>query len=346
MISYGINITNSDDPLQKTTIELLARKIVYPPADLQEKVSYLRKLKLIEYQQYQRLKLQLPYFCCALFHPSLRKKENFYSISCFVIDLQDTLEEEYNKQDILNKLKQDPRVHFIYSPVGGDGLRILFSLHEPCYDPGLFVYFYKTFVRKFATSHQLERVIDWRIPDITDAFLLSVDPAAWLASDPQTIDMSKYIGDDDPEAIMDDVKYFDTRAKKVKKEVGLSDRNLNPLSDEKRIWIRKKLNPNYRTRVSHDKVDLHLFQDLMLHIEEELARNGIRVVFCQNISHGMQVHVVYQDNPEQWAELNIFRDKKRCSVLNAFKTKSNRELADKVSLIILRYMNEKMESSY
>lgn len=333
MISYGICITQANDPLQKTSVQSIASKIMHPPIELEEKINYLRQLKTIDNKQYQRLKVELPYFCCGLFHPPFRRKEYFYSISSFVVDLDHLSDAGIERSNLFDTLKQDPHVQLIFTSPGGDGLKVLFPLQEACTDAGLFSYFYKSYVRKFASKYHLENVVDWKVHDVTRAHFLSIDHGAWFASHALGIDIQQYVSVDDLEKMNDDAKYFDEKAKEIQAS---DDSDSIMLTDDTLTWIRQRLNPNYKPRRQNDlPYQPPELLKVMPYIIERLAQEGIQVIGTKDIQYGKQIRVMARD---YWAELNIFYGKKGFSIVKTTKTGSNKELAELVFQLLDSYL--------
>lgn len=97
MISFGLNLIQVNDPLHKMELEILLSKIKNPKAEFLARIDQLRRIKDMNENQYKQLKVGLPYFCCSLFNPPYRKKENFSSISLFTLDFDNFSDSLLNK---------------------------------------------------------------------------------------------------------------------------------------------------------------------------------------------------------------------------------------------------------
>src|SRR5690625_4152201 len=161
MLTFGMAIHRSNDPLQKVKIETVAKKIKMPKPEFVSRINQLRKIRMIDEKQYKRLKISLPYFCCGIFNPGFRRKENFAAINFFTIDLDHFSEKHLSKENITKKLMQEKQVRLLFTSPGGDGLKAVFQLKEACTDAGQFSHFYKAFSRDLAKRYGLEKVIDW-----------------------------------------------------------------------------------------------------------------------------------------------------------------------------------------
>jgi len=95
-----------------------------------------------------------------------------------MIDLDHFDRSELDLPATAERLRADDRVLMGFISPGGDGLKLMFQLEEPCFDSGIYSLFYKAFVQHFAREHQLEAVIDLRTHDVTRACFLSIDPGA------------------------------------------------------------------------------------------------------------------------------------------------------------------------
>ena len=73
----------------------------------------------------------------------------------------------------------DDRIFMAFVSPGGDGLKLVFRLDQPCMDPKQFSDFYKAFAHAFGERHGLSAYLDFRTADATRACFLSHDPEAY-----------------------------------------------------------------------------------------------------------------------------------------------------------------------
>jgi len=204
---------------------------------------------------------------------------------------------------------------------GGDGLKLMFRLEEPCFDPGLYSLFYKAFVQHFAREHQLEPVIDLRTHDVTRACFLSVDPGAWFHPEARPVVLGQYFDPSAPDA----EREIHRAQKKLEEEAVVpAPETKEPLSDEVLVAIKQKLNPNYRPRKKKQAYVPPELEKVMPRIEERFAELGITLQEPEPIHYGKKLRV---QAGEHWAEVNVFFGKRGFSVVKTTKSGSKAELA-------------------
>ena len=103
-IYVGKSITQANDPLIKLSLEELIRKIQQPKIEFQNRIQQLRITASLDVNRYRTLKKELPYFTCGSFYPVYRKKENFSSISLFVLDLDHLHQHEIDTEVFIPEL--------------------------------------------------------------------------------------------------------------------------------------------------------------------------------------------------------------------------------------------------
>lgn len=332
MLQFGKNITQIDDPLQKVTVERIFLGIAEPKESLRKQVERLRMVRAMDGKQYARLKKQLPYFVCGNFHPPYRRKENFAAIECFIVDLDHFEEAGRDRREVAEKLKKDGRLMLQFTSPGGDGLKLLFMLAEKCFDPGLYAYFYKSFLQSLAREYGLEKVIDWRTHDVTRACFLSIDPEAYYNPIPDPVILGNYFDAADPDAQREVAQ----TQKEMREQAPLTPApKKEELSDEVLVQIKQKLNPNFRPKKKRDAYVPPELIEVMPKVEKALEEVGIKLVSSESIQYGKKLRVAAGDH---WAELNIFFGKKGFSVVKTTKSGSREELADMAHQILYEFL--------
>ena len=205
MLYFGLNITQPDDELRKIPVERVFQGIARPKDNLRQQVERLRMVRTMDAKQYARLKKQLPYFVCGSFHPPYRRRENFAAIQYFVIDLDHFEQAQLSRREVAERLCQDSRLLLLFTSPGGDGLKLLFKLTAPCFDPGLYALFYKAFLQALALQYQLEKVIDTRTHDTTRACFFSVDPHAYFNPQAESVALEQFFDASLPDAQREEV---------------------------------------------------------------------------------------------------------------------------------------------
>ncbi|RMF24981.1 MAG: virulence protein E [Bacteroidetes bacterium] len=331
MIQFGRNITAPGDRLEKISLERLFAGIQRPKPEFRDRIERLRFVKTLDERRYRDLKKQLPYFVCGLFHPPVRRKENFAAIECFVLDLDHLEKEDRNLETVRAKLQALPEVCLLFQSPGGDGLKVLFRLKERCTDAALFSAFYKLFAARFATAHHLLDALDTRTHDVTRACFLSYDPKAHFRPDALPIDLPAYLPDSD----------FDKAQKSVKE----AEKTLQGAQPAKPAGpdadalerIKERLNPGRRKPKPKDVILSPEVESALEVLTRRLPEFEMELIDSRPINYGRQVRV---RAAQLWAEINIFYGKKGYKIVRTTKTGSNRELAELAAEAIGRILDE------
>lgn len=323
MLQFGRAITQSGDTLQKINLSRLYLGISKPKQAFRDLIEQLRLVRSIDEKEYKKLKKQLPYFVCGIFHPPIRRKEHFAQAQYFILDI-DHLETANLSIDVLKEnLKQLPQVTLLFKSPSGDGLKVLFQLTETCSDQALFSAFYKLFAQQFAEKNGLTQVLDYRTSDVTRACFLSYDPDAYFNSDSQPIDMRQYIPELNFERIEKDLKAVETLVKKT--QLSQQKAPSNELATEVLQKIKSKLNPNYRKRQPKQHFVPPQVDEAIENMGANLADFNLQIIETHPISYGRKVKLA---SDGLWAEVNIFYGKKGYKVIPTTKTGSHRQLAE------------------
>lgn len=335
MITYGISLTQLNDPLQKIELDKVVKKIKNPSPEFVARIAQLRRIKELNAKQYSQLKTGLPYFCCGIFNPPYRKKENFASITAFTLDFDHFAGSDLEKDDVFKKLTADQHLRLLFTTPGGDGLKALFELKEPCSDMGKYTHFYKTLARQFVEKYQLEKVIDWVTHDATRATFFSADKEAWDNPIALPVAMTDFISEEPGSDFMQLEKAFDKAARDNKPEgESISDHapDMHTLQH-----IKQKLNPQYRPKKEKQIYVPPALTEALPLIEEALSAEGIKIAGIVSINYGKQIKVSFN---KYWAELNVFYGSRGFSIVRTTKTGSHAELGELAYQIVDTVLNE------
>lgn len=322
MLSFGLNIQAPGDPLQKTSIEAIARKIIQPSPEFAARIQQLRQIRIIDEKQYRRQKTTLPYFCCGIFSPPVRRKENFAALTCFTLDFDHFSAEGIAKEAAIKKLTELPELQLLFTTPGGDGLKALFRLGESCTDAGLYTCFYKAFATHIALSCGLQKVIDPVTHDVTRAVFFSADPQAYFNANATAVQIKDFISEDQGAGLTAVEAAFDDLVKS--NPLPLNAASGAP-DDAALALIKQKLNPAYRPKKEKIAVAPEAIDAILQTIEAELNRYEIGVKGSRPISYGRQLTV---QMGRYTAELNVFYGKRGFTVVRTTKTGTNAELAN------------------
>jgi hypothetical protein len=331
MLQLGQNITSANDPLKKIENEVLFRMVGQPGGDLQSKINQLRTVAGIQPQRYQALKKMLPYVTCGIFHPAYRRLENFASIDCFILDLDHLSEKELMPLQLKEKLKSDPNIQLAFTSPGNNGLKLLFTLEKKCYDRHQFSMFYKLFVRQFSAKHGLDQVVDKVTSDATRACFLSVDAEAWF--NPQAlpvrmesiIDFDSHLAVESARTLLREMEQDSPPVAKEKE---------NPLTSDLLTEIKKKLNPNFKTKPEKTFFVPQEVDQAIEKVEEKVRVFGIELKESASIHYGRKMVFTLED---RWAQLNLFFGKNGYKIVKTPVNKSDPELAEVVYGILCEY---------
>lgn len=326
MIMAGKNITQANDPLQKITLEYLYKSIVEPKQALREQIDMLRIVMSIDEKKYRQLKTQLPYIVCGIFHPSIRRTENFACIQHFFLDIDHISEKQKNIDELKKTLIADSRLRLMFISPGGDGLKLLFTLSEKCYDSAKFSLFYKTFTLSYSKQYNLDQLVDRVTSDVTRACFISYDQSAYYNEEAEEIIMNSFINFDNHEETK-------LAFKELKQEQKKEEALVPSISIDNDIiqQIKEKLNPNIkikREKIIYVPEELNnIIEDVKTHIESY----NIVIQSIENIHYGKKMVFTLEHRK---AEINLFYGKKGFSVVITPKQGCDMELSNIVHKII------------
>lgn len=326
-VYVGKSITQANDSLIKLSLEELIRKMRQPKIEFQNLIQQLRITASLDVNRYRILKKDLPYFTCGSFYPAFRKKENFSSISLFVLDLDHLLQQEIDADTLKETLRKDEQVLAFFDSPSKDGLKIIFALQEPCSDSALFTAFYKIFITFFAKKYSLEKVLDSKTCDVSRACFISWDPNAYFNKDSSAIVLENFITHHDFDIAEKELKEAEDFIKEIKKEVVKIDH----VDGDIIAQIKQRLTPHRQvTQQKHIYLPPEI-DNLLPILQKALQEMDIELVGSEPINYGRKIRVKAQIHS---AELNLFFGKKGYTLVKTPKTGTNPALADLVYEII------------
>lgn len=179
-VSLGTKIVAANEKLTSINMIDLYEMIAHSEPSLRNQTEVLRSIQRMDSAKYNLMKKSLPYFVCAHFDPDYRRKENFTSVSSFVLDIDHVDEKSIHLDDLKAKLAKEDRIAMMFTSPSGCGLKLIFLLNKPCTDENIYSSFYKQFAWDFAKEHQLETFIDIKTNDVTRACFIAADDDATL----------------------------------------------------------------------------------------------------------------------------------------------------------------------
>lgn len=321
-LSVGKNITQKQDKLFKIPFEHLVHSIKKPKTEIAEKIKQLRTIQNISVQEYRKLKVHLPYVVAAQFNPPYRLSANFTFTQHFILDIDHFSDDGKDINELKHQLKSDPNIKLIFVSPGGNGLKVFFELSEKCYDKAKYSLFYKTFALQFAGQYNLKQSIDLSTSDVTRACFISYDADLYYNPDNLPLIMSDFLDFNQLSEIRKQEKQLENIEKKQEKT---KPQVLNPIDDEKLLEIKKKLNPNIRTRKPKQIYVPPELEKIIDDVEQLVNKHQISIEKISNIHYGKKFNFVL-DNKK--AEINLFYGKKGFTVVKSPKSGTNPELND------------------
>ena len=320
-ILFGKNILRPNE-LQKVPIERIYKGIKYPKQSFADQIQQLRTFAILDPKQYSELKKKLPYILCGIFKPLIRKTENFAAIRHFIVDLDHLTQNDFNKDQLLQKLAQDQRVLLAFSSPGNDGIKLMFHLKQQCTDAALYSAFYKVFLAKFAQQYQLHTVLDKSTSDVTRVCFMSTDPNAHYNPQATPIALDQYI---DPNNFDQSEKIIKQAEKQLPQLTKKKTQQQNDLDPEAYTKIKNALNPKFTNKTIKEVYVPPQLNKAINIISEKLAKYQLHIQEQRNIQYGKQLKIAHQ---LVWCEINIFFGKKGFRVVKTTKAGSNSDLAD------------------
>ena len=341
MISYGQNIRQAGDKLNKVKLNQIANRIRKPKPEMRSFIDQLRTVASIDAKQYRNLKVQLPYFVAAIFNPPFRKIENFAYAEYFILDIDHLSDKEISIENLMQRFSKDTRIVLAFRSPSNDGIKVFFKFSEKVYDSGKYAMFYKAFAKKFAMDYSLQQYIDKRTSDVSRACFYSYDEEAIYNSDAETINMGSVINFDNELEILEIQQDIKAYAKDQQKPDDLQDMK-QVLPKNILDGIREKLNPKIKERKEKKIIVPKELEEVLEEIKTAMAEHDIETKEIRNINYGKQFKFGVK---HLWAEINLFYGKRGYSIVISNKSGSDEELGEITNKIIceILYGNEKEE---
>jgi hypothetical protein len=322
MLLLGLNITSPGDKLQPITIDRFFQGIKDSKQSFKDQIAQLRSIATMDVNKYRELKKKLPYVVCGMFHPLIRKKENFSAIQYFILDIDHIVERGKSLTTITENLRTEPQVHLFFKSPGGDGIKVMFKLKENCHDATLFAAFYKLFGHHFGEKTGLIDIIDIKTNDVTRACFMSYDEEAFYNAESECIDINDYLNRENIEQVEKSIREielkYDEKIDKLPKE----SQNLEQDILEQ---IKAKLNPKIKNTAEKQffvpkEIDNHIGI-----LTKELAELSLELYETEAIQYGRKIRI---KTGRMYAEINLFYGKRGFTVVKTNKAGTNEALAE------------------
>lgn len=328
MLLIGKQITTPGDLLQTVAVENVFKAIISPNSTVATLQKRLQAIRMIDEQQYRKLKTALPYLVCATFQPKLRRKENFLYTERFIVDIDHLSAYNLDLPVLKNTLASDPRVELLFTSPSGDGLKALFVLSEKISDSGYYALFYKSFCIKLAAQYQLGGAVDTKTNDVARCCFVSFDPEAWYNPRPQLVEASEYLpedGDMGLDRLLAQIKETEKETAAQKKELGIETAAKAPLADDILNNIKEKVGVRLKKAPEKTYIQPAELDEIMTRLAQQLQEVDATILKMTPIHYGRQVKI---GAGPYWAEVNVFYGQRGASIVGTTKTGSNRELCE------------------
>jgi hypothetical protein len=325
---YGENIQAAATALETTSWAALAERMRNDPR-LKEDILRMRRIRSLEEQAYDRLKVKLPYFCTGQFSGGLRRGEFFEQSTAFIMDIDGCGRTPDELRFWRKELWADEGIAALFTSPGGDGLKLLFLLREPVCSTKQYSDFYKAFAFEFGAKHRLNDFIDHRTSDCTRVCFLSHDADLLERKNPNLVDWRAY----EPLARLSDIGELDfppnaTPSKDSVEEHPNASHNIRP---DVYADILKKLETRVRPKPVKYPYVPSMLEAMLPEINTALAAQGIELKEATDIQYGKKLQL---NMGKDLAEINVFFGKKGFSVVNVPKRQSNESLAQLAVFIV------------
>lgn len=339
MISVGKKIKQPNEQLIQISIDRLYKGLTNSDSELYQKLSFLRTLQGLDNNKYRAAKLELPYFVCAQFHPSIRKKNNFSKTNYFILDLDHLHQFDRSVPELKNELRNDEQILLMFASPSNDGLKVMFKFKSPITDAMYYSLFYKIFAGSFTKKYGLEGIVDIKTNDVSRCCFMSYDLDTYYNPNPALIDPAAYTNGQDINLLSGLHKELKELEKEHKTALDNVTKVFDPntsLPDTILQQIKQRINPNLRTKPPKKEHFQPIeIDEIIVPLEEYLNSNEIKLLEVKPISYGKQLRMAAD---KYWAEVNLFYGKKGFTVVKTSKTGSSAELAEICAVLIRQFL--------
>lgn len=331
MIMLGSNFQAPADQLQKVQEEYLFSMLRHPRTELASLVQSLSVVSQIDRGRYEQLKKKLPYAVCGIFNPRCRRKENFAYTERFIIEIGHLAAKGLSLADVRQQVNADRDVMLSFASPGRDGLKVMLSLRERCYDAGLYSIFYAKFAQEFARRHGLEGAVDSLGSDVMQACFVSPDEEAYFNHEAEKVCLGDYVDTANPDDVFR-IKHEDEEYVKAAKKAAPSEPKA-PSDPDGEILdaIRKKLSPAAKAHRVKPAADPKKLERIEAELRKDIEETGIEVTDIVGLPQARKIQARLG---AKTAEVSIFQGKDSYTVVfsprSGTDSELNRLLADMV----------------
>ena len=338
MVFQGTNITDATSRLQPATLDALYARITGDNS-LRDDIDRLRRVRQMDQAAYTRLKVRLPYLCAAQCREGVRRTDHFEAINWFTLDVDHYSGSAEELRLLADRLRADERVALMFVSPGGDGIKLLFRLEQPCTDTKRYSDAYKGFAFAFGQQYDLGKHVDFRTSDATRVCFLSYDEQAYCNPESVPVDWRQYL----PEQAQPALALLVAGDQQESASPGPagkpgSSHQIHPETYAEilaRLKTRARPNPMKR-----DVFVPEALQAVMPAVQQALSAEGITLEFVRDISFGRQLSLTHGQFK---AELNLFYGRKGFSVVHVPKRNTHPKLADVAIMVVEQAIYSQLE---
>jgi hypothetical protein len=275
---------------------------------------------MLDEKAYNQQKLKLPYFIGARFNDNIRNLKNFIEINWMIIDIDkcfNTIEQEI---ELKERLKNDSRIHLMFTSPGNQGLKLLYKLETPVTDSVLFSNMYKAFTAELARNYKLADCIDFKTFDVTRVSFLSVDPDVYINNNAVPVTPGDYISKYD----------LFNKSGSNNSKTDKNNRDKQHIDNSVYAEILTKLNPKTPRRKKIIFVP-EVLNSVISPIKNFTQKTGLEITEIRDIHYGKKLTF---KRGNDFAEINLFYGKNGFTTVISLKRGHHPELAKVAKAII------------
>ena len=343
-VSLGTKIVAANEKLTSINMIDLYEMISHPEPSLRNQTEVLRSIQRMDSAKYNLMKKSLPYFVCAHFEPSFRRKENFSSLSSFVLDIDHVDEKTIQLHDLKAKLAKDDRIAMMFTSPSGCGLKLIFLLNKPCTDENIYSSFYKQFAWEFAKEHQLETFIDLKTNDVTRACFIAADDDATLNLTAMPVCWENYVNLESVDLFIKEDKMPSISQEKQVQDLEPVEKTHDP-DQETMGRIKERLELNKRKKLPQEIRPVYVPQEItniVTDLKQSIEETGVELYDTRNIQYGIKL--MFRTHQLK-AEINLFFGHKGYSVVESPKRGTSMQLNGMMAQLVNDYVQTLTYSS-
>lgn len=340
-----------NSPLERSALRDIYNRITTGSHGLEKQIYNLRTILTISEGNYQQAKRELPFFTLAVFHPAIRKKENFAAAYGMVIDIDklDISPAQFNA--IRERIRDQSTTAMEFVSPSQNGIKVIIKFTEPIKDAVLYSNFYKSFLHQWAKKTNLQDYVDYKTSDASRITFLSYDPSAYFNPEAEKLNPNKLFGQEEfpfhsetksrqkktegSTTSLDQAQISEAENINSGTNSNETDASSQDLRAETLLAIRQRLRKKDPPKKIHHDPNIYVPDEVnssLPKIEKELANFNVKLIESRPIQYGRKVKVGI---PGAWAVVNVFYGAKGFSVVATPMRGSDSELATLTKDVLL-----------